>query len=199
MNTALSETTLAAMSCSDLAELANDAARQCEIRAESTAQAALLAGSALDAAKAQLPHGQWESWLAVNWKFSQSLARRYMQIAKRYRGSVLEQASIRSLLADMSSGSDDGERATEQHQPESYEAPIEVTAREPGKPEKSVGVKVKKPQKPTVKSFVLEDRLDEDRSAILDLAGEYADHEVLPDFLKMAKATLKQIEQEAAQ
>lgn len=192
---------LAGMSCDGLAEIANDTAAQYQQRLHSTAIAGLMAGAALNAAKEQVRHGEWEQWKADNWKFSPSWGRKLMQAAKRYCSSVLNREHLRgttitALLADMSSESDSNETPSAAPLPESYDAPIEVTAREPERPAKSVGVKVKKPK--AIKSFVLEDRIDEDRSAILDLAGEYADHEVLPDFLKMVKSTVKQIEQEAA-
>jgi hypothetical protein len=189
----ISSSVLAAMPPESLAELANDAAKQAEHRAKTTAEAALLAGQALAAAKEQIEHGSWESWLSENWNYHQSLARRYMQIAKRYSGSVLENRSVRSLLAEMSEPSDDTDQP-KASSVETYDAPIEVTAREPEKPEKQPSVKVRdpKPKKP-VGEFILTDRLDADREKILDLAGEYLEHKKLQNFVSLLKGLLQEL------
>jgi hypothetical protein len=175
-----------------LAELANDAAKQAEHRAKTTAEAALLAGQALAAAKKQIEHGKWESWLSDNWNYHESLARRYMLIAKRYSGIVLENRSIRSLLAEMSEASESPEQP-KASSVETYDAPIEVTAREP-ESEKKPSVKVREPKKPKpVGEFVLVNRLDEDREKILDLAGEYSEHRKLAEFVSLLKGLLQQL------
>jgi hypothetical protein len=183
---------LAEMPPESLAELANDAAKQSEHRAKTTAEAALLAGQALAAAKEQIEHGSWESWLSENWNYHQSLARRYMQIAKRYSGSVLENRSVRSLLTEMSEPSDDTGQP-KASSVETYDAPIEVTAREP-EPQKKPSVKVRepKPKKP-VGEFVLTARLDEDREKILDIAGEYLEHKKLQDFVSLLRGLLQEL------
>ena len=179
-----------------LAELANDAQRQVEIRAKSTAEAALVAGRALAAAKEQIAHGQWEAWLQENWRFHPSLARRYMQISKRYGCSVLENRSVNALLTEMSAVSDEAEPAAKTKQPELYDAPIEVTAREP-EPARQPSVSVKKPAKPKpVKSFVLEEQLDHDRETILERAAEYFEHEETERFLTLLRNLIKQIQSE---
>jgi hypothetical protein len=199
----LSTESLSGMAPELLAELANDAAKQAEQRAKTTAEAALLAGKALAAAKEQIPHGQWEQWLSDNWNYHQSLARRYMQISKRYSGSVLENRSVRSLLAEMSEPSDEATDAPKQqslHAAESYDAPIEVTAREPETPDKQPSVKVKESKpKQRVTSFILAERLDEDRSKIMELAGEYLSHQKLQSFVQMLQSLLVDIQQEFAE
>jgi hypothetical protein len=175
-----------------LAELANDAAKQAEHRAKTTAEAALLAGQALAAAKEQIEHGKWEAWLAQNWNYHESLARRYMLIAKRYSGIVLENRSIRSLLAEMSEASEVADQL-KASSVETYDAPIEVTAREP-EPEKKPSVKVREPKKPKpVGEFVLVNRLDEDREKILDIAGDYLEHKKLADFVSLLKGLLQEL------
>jgi hypothetical protein len=194
----LSSEVMAGMAPDALAELANDAAKQAEQRAKTTAEAALLAGKALAAAKEQIPHGQWEAWLQENWEFHPSLARRYMQIAKRYGCSVLENRSVNALLLEMSAVSDEAEPATKTTQPEMYDAPIEVTAREPETPEKQPSVKVKESKpKQKVTSFILAERLDEDRSKIMELAGEYLSHQKLQSFVQMLQSLLVDIQQES--
>jgi hypothetical protein len=188
----ISPETMSEMTPEHLAELANDAAKQAEHRAKTTAEAALLAGQALAAAKKQIEHGKWESWLSDNWNYHESLARRYMLIAKRYSGIVLENRSIRSLLAEMSEASESPEQP-KASSVETYDAPIEVTAREP-ESEKKPSVKVREPKKPKpVGEFVLVNRLDEDREKILDLAGEYSEHRKLAEFVSLLKGLLQQL------
>jgi len=199
----LSTESLSAMAPELLAELANDAAKQAEQRAKTTAEAALLAGKALAAAKEQIAHGQWEEWLEANWNYHQSLARRYMQISKRYSGSVLENRSVRSLLAEMSEPTHDDTDVKKQqslNSAESCDAPIEVTAREPETPEKQSSVKVKESKpKQKVTSFILAERLDEDRSKIMEIAGEYLSHQKLQSFIQMLQSLLVDIQQESAE
>jgi hypothetical protein len=188
----ISPETMSEMAPEHLAELANDAAKQAEHRAKTTAEAALLAGQALAAAKEQIEHGKWEAWLAQNWNYHESLARRYMLIAKRYSGIVLENRSIRSLLAEMSEASEVADQL-KASSVETYDAPIEVTAREP-EPEKKPSVKVREPKKPKpVGEFVLVNRLDEDREKILDIAGDYLEHKKLADFVSLLKGLLQEL------
>lgn len=82
-----------------LAELANDAGAQVETHAKGAVRAAMVAGEALTAAKAQLAHGEWMAWLKANWDYSHQLANQYMQISNYQRASNLEDASsVREAL-----------------------------------------------------------------------------------------------------
>jgi hypothetical protein len=123
-----------------------------------------------------------------------------MQIAKRYGCSVLENRSVNALLLEMSAVGYQAEPATKTTQPEMYEAPIEVTAREP-EPDRQPSVSVKKRAKPKQKvtSFILSERLDEDRSKIMELAGEYLSHQKLQSFIQMLQSLLVDIQQESAE
>jgi len=82
-----------------LAEMANEAAEQCENNARATVQKAIDAGRYLTAIKEQLPHGEWLPWVAENWKYVPRQAERFMQLANSTRASNLEQASsVREAL-----------------------------------------------------------------------------------------------------
>ncbi len=64
-----------------LAEFANEAGEQAEKHAKGAVQFALQAGRALQAAKDQVPHGEWLAWLGANWDYHQMTASRYMRLA----------------------------------------------------------------------------------------------------------------------
>ena len=82
-----------------LAEMANEAAAACEASGRKTVEHAIRCGRALLAAKAQVKHGEWLDWLALNFEQSQPVAARYMDIANYSRANNLEQATgIRDAL-----------------------------------------------------------------------------------------------------
>lgn len=82
-----------------LAEMANEAAAACEASGRKTVEHAIRCGRALLAAKAQVKHGEWLDWVALNFEQSQPMAARYMDIANYSRANNLEQAtSIRDAL-----------------------------------------------------------------------------------------------------
>ena len=60
------------------------------------------AGQALMEAKAQSQHGEFEAWVSQHCHLSLRTARKYMQLAKRPRGAVLEFPSIRQALEAIS-------------------------------------------------------------------------------------------------
>lgn len=65
-----------------LAEMANEAGSQVEGFARKTVESADRAGRYLLAAKEQVGHGKWSSWLRANWMWSQRSAQQYMLIAE---------------------------------------------------------------------------------------------------------------------
>jgi hypothetical protein len=75
-----------------LAEMANEAAAACEASGRKTVEHAATSGRALLAAKAQVKHGEWLSWLADNFHWSQQRASQFMEIANYYARSNLESA-----------------------------------------------------------------------------------------------------------
>jgi hypothetical protein len=78
-----------------LAELANESAKACEESGRKTVEHAIRCGRALMAAKSQVKHGDWESWLSTNFQHSAVWGRRLMQLAEanRNRGFDLEAAT----------------------------------------------------------------------------------------------------------
>ena len=82
-----------------LAEMANEAAAACEESGRKTVEHAATSGRALLAIRQQIPHGQWESWVEVNFKHGMRRAQQFMDIAKAHRGALLEDAtSLRHAL-----------------------------------------------------------------------------------------------------
>jgi hypothetical protein len=75
-----------------LAEMANEAAAACEASGRKTVEHAATSGRALLAAKAQVKHGEWLSWLADKFHWSQQRASQFMEIANYYARSNLESA-----------------------------------------------------------------------------------------------------------
>lgn len=82
-----------------LAEMANEAGEQAEKNAKSTVQKAIDAGRYLIAAKEQIEHGNWLTWLGQNWNYTRRQAQTYMEISNAKRASHLTDAkSIREAL-----------------------------------------------------------------------------------------------------
>jgi hypothetical protein len=90
---------LSSLSTVALAEMANEAAEQVEKTGRITVQKAIDAGRYLIAAKDQLEHGEWASWLEENWKYSQRTATVYMHISNWNHAANLDGAtSVRDAL-----------------------------------------------------------------------------------------------------
>ena len=82
-----------------LAEMANEAAAACEQSARRTVQQAATCGRALLAAKEQVPHGEWMSWVQLNFTHGHAQATRYMQVANYAASHSLDDAmSVQSVL-----------------------------------------------------------------------------------------------------
>lgn len=80
-----------------LATTANDAHQQFERLAGEALDHAQRAGQALTEAKAALPHGQFETWIEHNVKFSARTARSYMRVATNWQTISSRRADCPSL------------------------------------------------------------------------------------------------------
>ena len=83
-----------------LAEMANEAAEVAQRSMTQAVHRAIDGGRYLHAAKAQVPHGQWASWVGANFDRDHRTATRYMQLAtaSETRASISDAASIREAL-----------------------------------------------------------------------------------------------------
>ena len=113
-----------------LAEMANEAAAACEASGRKTVEHAATCGRALLAAKAQIQHGEWASWLTDNFDHSDRLARQYMEIANWQRAANLDDAtSVRGALRIIADSPEkqakkqDREAKKQEQQPQKAEAP----------------------------------------------------------------------------
>lgn len=95
--------TIKDMSLSELAQRANTAAAETEECMSATVEAAIRCGEALIAAKANVAHGEWLSWLEHNFTRRRETARKYMKVANSHRdGNLNEADSIRDVLRRIS-------------------------------------------------------------------------------------------------
>jgi hypothetical protein len=81
--------------------MANEAAELAQASMQTTILRAVDCGRYLQAAKAQIPHGQWRSWLGVNFDREARTATRYMQLATEFDGGnprLTSETSIRQAL-----------------------------------------------------------------------------------------------------
>jgi hypothetical protein len=97
----MSEIIIASLPPETLAEMANEAAELAQASMQTAILRAVDCGRYLLAAKAQIPHGQWRSWLGVNFDREARTATRYMQLAVAFDGGnprLTSETSIRQAL-----------------------------------------------------------------------------------------------------
>ena len=84
----------------ELADIANKYHAQCERVLTDALRLAKVAGDALLAAKGQLPHGEFKTWVEANFMASYRTARAYMQVASNWqRAATLDTGgSIRGAI-----------------------------------------------------------------------------------------------------
>lgn len=97
----MSEIIIASLPPETLAEMANEAAELAQSSMQTAILRAVDCGRYLQAAKAQIPHGQWRAWLGVNFDREARTATRYMQLAVAFDGGnprLTSETSIRQAL-----------------------------------------------------------------------------------------------------
>jgi len=103
-----------------LAEMANEAAAACEASGRKTVEHAATAGRALLAIRPQIPHGEWEAWIAEHFSHGVRRAQQFMDVAKAHRGALLEDAtSLRHALRLIA---DSPEKQAKKHEREARKA-----------------------------------------------------------------------------
>lgn len=114
--------TLSTWSVETLAELANDAGERAQKVAKQAVQHAIVAGNALNAAKSQIPHGEWMAWVKSNWNYSQDWANKLMRLASNSESTLnLDQAETISEALELVDGvATEDDDATESAEPETF-------------------------------------------------------------------------------
>jgi hypothetical protein len=195
------------MALEDLADIANTAAGHVEGHMKTMVEHAHRCGRALIEAKAQLNHGEWLSWLGRNFDQTISLANKYMAIASNSERipNLLEAPSITQAMRMI----------TEAREEQSPKRPGVVVAKPAADPAESKDVidvdsKPVEPREPKPSSnprssaaqsspkpapeFDLGSSLDEHRSAILDMAGDYAAAKQTKHFIVMLRKVAADLE-----
>jgi hypothetical protein len=171
-----------------------EAIEQTAIAFDSAVQRSIRLGRILVAVKSKLSHGEWIPW--VKETFGDGISLRKVQQCMRHATADAQDPALLAyctILTEADAAIGIPSAAKKLSAPETYDAPIEVTARE-SEPEKKPSVKVREPKKPKpVGEFVLVNRLDEDRERILDIAGEYSEHRKLAEFVSLLKGLLQEL------
>lgn len=196
------------MALEHLAEAANSAAEQVENSARSMVQHADRSGRALLAAKAQLEHGDWLPWLGANFDQSISLANKYMAIASNSERipNLKEAPSITQAMRMIT-------EAREEQTPKRAGVVVTKPAADPAESKNVIDVESKpvtpretksagnprsgstpRDSKPSAPEFDLGSSLDEHRSAILDMAGDYAAAKQTKHFIVMLRKVAADLE-----
>lgn len=131
--------TLSTWSVETLAELANDAGEQAEKCGKQAVQHGVVAGNALNAAKSQIPHGEWTAWVKTNWNFSHKWATTLMRLASNWNSSsnledaetLTEALSMLSEPREKPQEPDPDDDAPEADEPEPF---MDSAPEQPAKP-----------------------------------------------------------------
>jgi hypothetical protein len=172
------------MALEDIAEIANLAAEQVEKNARATIANADRCGRALIEIKKEIPHGKWLAWLGANFNYSQQTASDYMRIAEYGHARNLADATsvrhaLRMIADDPETTKRERQSGVEVIDPQKIDEPIEATAtpvKQPREPKPASNPRsdaAPRNSKPAAPEFDLGSSLDEHRSAILEMAGDY--------------------------
>jgi len=186
-----------------LIDIANGSAEQVETNARLTISHADRAGRALIEIKKQIPHGKWLAWLGANFNYSQQTASDYMRIAEYGHARNLADATsvrhaLRMIAEDPETTKQERKSGVQVIEPEKTDEPIEVesTPVEPREPKPSSNPRssaASSSPKPAPE-FDLGSSLDEHRSAILEMAGDYHAAKKTNHFIVMIRKVASDLE-----
>lgn len=192
------------MAIDDLIEIANKSAENVETNARMTIANADRCGRALIEIKKEIPHGKWLAWLGANFNYSQQTASDYMRIAEYgHARNLADATSVRHALRMIA---EDPETTKRERQPGVHviepgktDEPIEAESslvNEPREPKPSANPRsssAQSSQKPAPE-FDLGSSLDEHRSAILEMAGDYHAAKKTKHFIVMLRKVAADLE-----
>lgn len=192
------------MAIDDLIEIANKSAENVETNARMTISNADRCGRALIEIKKEIPHGKWLAWLGANFNYSQQTASDYMRIAEYGHARNLADATsvrhaLRMIAEDPETTRRERQSGVQVIEPEKTDEPIEVEAtpvKDPREPKPSANPRssaAQSSQKPAPE-FDLGSSLDEHRSAILEMAGDYHAAKKTKHFIVMLRKVAADLE-----
>lgn len=193
------------MGIEQLADIANLSAEQVEKNARATIANADRCGRALLEIKKEIPHGKWLAWLGANFNYSQQTASDYMRIAEYGHARNLADATsvrhaLRMIAEDPETPKRERQCGVEVIEPQKAGEPIEATATpvtEPREPKPASNPRsgaTPRDSKPSAPEFDLGSSLDEHRSAILEMAGDYAAAKQTKHFIVMLRKVAADLE-----
>jgi hypothetical protein len=156
----MTEITLAAIPPETLMEMANESAELAEQNLRDAVQHALRAGRALAAAKAQLPHGKWMSWLRTNFDRDIGTAARYMRLADNWHSApnIQQSESIRQALRLIAEDNRQAELIEVQSESRAPELDTEPQSPEPVEPDDIDEPEQEPQERPSVRKVSAETR-----------------------------------------
>lgn len=168
------------------------------------------AGDMLNEMRSRIEHGHWLPWLDANWKHSQQWASTAMRISNYVSERNLSDVELRKIGSAGKVLALIQEESKATRKPSSSGA-TELEAGEPLSDQQATATPVKEPReqkpasnprsdaaprdiKPSAPEFDLGSSLDEHRSAILEMAGDYAAAKQTKHFIVMLRKVAADLE-----
>jgi hypothetical protein len=166
------------------------------------------AGDMLNEMRSRIEHGHWLPWLEANWKHSQQWASTAMRISNYTSERNLSDVELRKIgsAGKVLALIQEQSKATRKQSAEADESDAEETPATPEAESKPVEPREQKPSsnprsdaaprnsKPAAPEFDLGSSLDEHRSAILEMAGDYAAAKQTKHFIVMLRKVAADLE-----
>ena len=177
-----------------LTEAAKEAFEEVAWSLEKTLSHATNFGRILSSVRNKIPHGEWSGWVQETFGDTMSLRKiqRYMQIANASDQTLLEGAKTIDEALERIAEPKPRKPSVEVIEPIEVEAtPVEPREpKQPGNPRSSAAQSSPKP----ATEFDLGSSLDEHRTAILDMAGDYAAAKQTKHFIVMLRKVAADLE-----
>jgi len=165
-------------------------------------------GDMLNEMKTRIEHGHWLPWLEANWKHSQQWASTAMRISNYTSERNLSDVELRKIgsAGKVLALIQEESKATRKPVADFEEFGLEETLTKPEPESRPSEPREQKPSsnprsdaaprnsKPSAPEFDLGSSLDEDRSAILDMAGNYAAAKQTKHFIVMLRKVAADLE-----
>jgi len=169
-----------------LSEVAKEAFEECNWALEKALDKATKFGRILLIVRRQVEHGQWTEWCEQTFGDAISLRRiqRYMQIANASDQTLLEGAETIDEALGMIAEPRKALPEPPTQSPEQQSVHADPDPAEE-KPVRESSSKPRNESSPAKESFLLGQRLQEDREQIIGMSGDYAEHRKLKEFCDM--------------